>query len=424
MDSDIIIKENNALVIAYYFPPMGLSGVQRTLKFVKYLTHFGWNPIVLTSNSNDYYAYDNYLTAELESLNITVLKAGKEVKENFKPKKFPSYFTQKIGRAVLQSIYLPDSKIGWKKYAVEKAKFLFEKYKINVIFSTAPPYTDFLVAKELSEMYSVPFVIDYRDVWVDNSFNFYPTPFHKSYHIKLEKDVLTCASKIIVTTRHSKETILKRYRFLSHNDVVIIPHGYDIEDFEDKHFVPDRNRFVITHSGLFQDNRTPKYFLKALSNFLKKNSEAKNKITAKFVGLMRKGHLKYIKKYGLTENVEILGFKNHSETIDELITSDVLWLMMFDVDRSPGKLYEYIGAKKPILISSPDGNMRQTALDTKAAIATEPKDVAEIEAAIAKLYSQWQSGNLPKPDKNYASLFDRKKLTHELSRELSLAAIY
>ncbi len=412
------------LVIAYYFPPMGLSGVQRTLKFVKYLTHYDWNPIVLTSNSKDYYAYDQHLSDELNSLNVSVIQAGKVAKETTKPKKFPSYFVQKIGRAIFQSIYLPDSKIGWKKYAVEKAKFLFENYKINVIFATAPPYTDFLVAKELSQMYNVPFVIDYRDTWVDNSFNFYPTPFHKSYHIKLENEVLNYASKIIVTTRHSKETILKRYRFLSHNDVVIIPHGYDAEDFANKHIAPDRNRFVITHSGLFQDNRTPKYFLKALSNFLKKHSEAKNKVTAKFVGLMRNSHLKYIKKYGLTENVEVLGFKNHSETIDELMNSDILWLMMFDLDRSPGKLYEYIGAGKPILISSPNGNMRQVAMDTKAAIATEPKNVAEIEAAITKLYHQWQTGTLPKHDKNYASTFDRKKLTYDLSRELSLAATY
>ena len=234
LDSEIIIKENNTLVIAYYFPPMGLSGVQRTLKFVKYLTHYGWNPIVLTSETSDYYAYDEALTAELEQLNITVIKAGKISKKKSKTRKFPSYFIQKLGRAFLQTFFLPDSKIGWKKYALEKAKFLFENYKIDVIFSTAPPYTDFLVARELSDKYNVPFIVDYRDTWVDNSFNFYPTPFHKSYHIKLEKEILTKSSKIIVTSRYSKETILKRYRFLSHNDVVIIPHGYDKEDFEGK----------------------------------------------------------------------------------------------------------------------------------------------------------------------------------------------
>jgi glycosyltransferase involved in cell wall biosynthesis len=139
---------------------------------------------------------------------------------------------------------------------------------------------------------------------------------------------------------------------------------------------------------------------------------------------MRKNHLKFIKKYNLTKNVSCLGYLPHKESVRNLMESDVLWLMMFDNVRSPGKLYEYFGARKPILISSPDGNMRHLALETKAAIATNPKDVEKIENAISNYYKLWETNNLPVPNEEYIQTFDRQKLTADLARELSLAADY
>jgi glycosyltransferase involved in cell wall biosynthesis len=413
--------DRTVLVIAYYFPPMGLSGVQRTLKFVKYLANYGWKPIVLTASPDAFYAFDETLDEEI-GLETLVYRTESKKKKEKKVTKFPNYFTQKIGRAIIQTIYQPDRRITWKKQAIALAEKILFEHHVDVIFSTAPPFTDFLVAKEISEQFKIPYVVDYRDIWVDNTFNFYATPFHKNYAVQLERGILKTARKAIVTTRHSKEVLLKNYRFLNHDDITIIPHGFDSNDFlEYNNLQPDRKKFTITHSGLFQDNRTPKYFLKALSNFIKANPQAASQIEARFIGIMRKGHLKYIKKYNLKDNVVITGYVAHKDAIKNLMESDVLWLMLDDNVRSPGKLFEYFGAKKPLIACVPEGVIRKIALDSKSAIATDPKNVTEIEQAIASMYKMWQNNSLPIPKFDFVDQYDRAKLTGELARELSLA---
>jgi hypothetical protein len=178
------MNEKKVLVISYYFPPMGLSGVQRTLKFVKYLPLYGWRPVVLTTSSSEFYAFDDTLSEELPDNEYRIYRTESKSKDlkgesKYKLKKFPSYLIQKIGRAVLQTIYQPDSKKPWLKHALKLGEEIINENQIDVIFATAPPFTDFLVAKELSSKFNIPFIVDYRDVWIDNPFHFYATPFHK-----------------------------------------------------------------------------------------------------------------------------------------------------------------------------------------------------------------------------------------------------
>ncbi len=409
----------NVLVIAYYFPPMGLSGVQRTLKFVKYLPFHNWNPIVLTTEPISYYAFDNELINEIDTISIYRTKTKKTNKNNIKS--FPNYFTQKLGRLIYNTIYIPDSKIIWKKPAVRLAEHIFEAHQINAIFATAPPFTDFLIAQELAEKFNKPFIIDYRDIWNGNPFYYYPTPFHLRKSLKLENDLLKKAEKIIVTTRFAKEFLLKKFRFLNHQDIVIIPHGFDPKDFENID-IENSEKFVITHSGVFQDNRTPKYFLKAVAEFLESNSTARNDFELRFIGVMRKSHFKLIKKYALDDITICTGYLPHKATIKNLLESDVLWLMQFDNFRTPGKLFEYFGARRTILACVPDGHIRKIALDSQSAIVTAPDDVKQIKNAISKLYYWWKNASLPIPDDNFVAQFDRNQLTANLAKELLIVA--
>ncbi|TNE34618.1 glycosyl transferase family 1, partial [bacterium] len=170
------MPEKKVLVIAYYFPPMGLSGVQRTLKFVKYLPEFGWEPTVLTTSSGSYFAYDDSLLEEIAGTNI-IRTEDKSTKQ----RKYPSTFNQKIGRFVNGFFMQPDSKIGWKKKAIAVGSKIIEESKPDVILSTAPPFTSHLVAAELADKYGIPLVLDYRDQWYGNPFNSMPTKFHKNY---------------------------------------------------------------------------------------------------------------------------------------------------------------------------------------------------------------------------------------------------
>lgn len=415
------LTDKNVLVIAYYFPPMGLSGVQRTLKFVKYLPEYGWKPVVLTCSPRNYYAYDDDLLNDLK-LEETIIYRTPTKQTKQKTQKFYTSMVQKVGRFALQTIYQPDSKVIWRKPAIELGRKILKENKIDVIFATAPPWTDFMIAQQLSKEFDIPYVIDYRDVWTDNCFQYFPTPFHKVYAVNLEHDVLSHASGIIVTSRHTKELLIKRYDFLGHKDISIIPHGYDAEDFEGlDNIKPNPSKFTITHSGLFQDNRTPKYFFQAMQIFLRNNPEAADILEAKFIGLMRKNHLKFIKEFSLERNVKLLGYMSHKNAVEELVSSDVLWLMQKDDVRTPGKLYEYIGARKPLLVSLPDGVMKQTALATKACIATNPDDVPGIVAALEKYYSLWRRKSLPEMNYDFVKGYERYRLTAMLAREMAMS---
>lgn len=411
------------LVIAYYFPPMGLSGVQRTLKFVKYLPKYGWHPIVLTTGNLDYYAYDETLIEELGEQNITIVRTpGKDKVAKTRP--FPNQFIHKLGRMFYDSFYIPDSKSGWKKQAIKTANEIIEQHDIQAIFATAPPFTDFLIANDLSRKHDIPFLADYRDTWVDNPFKYYPTPIHKNRNLKLEQMILSHAQKSFVTTRFAKELLLRRYRFVSHEDILILPHGYDSEDFADVSRERSDDKFVITHSGLFQDDRTPKYFLKAFAQFISSNKQAKEVTKLRFVGLMRPSHIKMVNKYKLHDNVELTGYVTHKESIRHILDSDVLWLMMNDTYRSPGKLYEYFGARKPIFINAPSGPMTKLVSDSGAGFVTEPDNVKAIAKQLAELFELWLSGKLPIPDEKFISNYDRSKITNDLARELSLSCRY
>lgn len=420
----------HTLFIAYYFPPMGLSGVQRSLKFVKYLPENGWDVSVLTTTPEAYYAFDETLLDEINKPNIKIYRTPPDAtrlakKKGSKVIEYPSRFSQKFKRIALQAFLQPDSRIVWRKPALKLASEIIEKSNFHTIFATAPPFTDFLIAKTLSDRYDLPYVVDYRDLWVDNAYYYYVTPFHKLKATNMEIDVLMRAKRIIVINRFMKEKLLQRYKFLSHQDITIIPHGYDEDDFAPfRHIKPNENYFTITHSGLFPDDLTPKYFMKALGQYLKKNPEAKSKIRAVFVGLMRKSHQKLIKKYNLSDNIDLKGYLPHKECIKELMQSDVLWMMSPNNIVTPSRFYEYIGARKPMLVCIPEGNIRQLALETSAAITTEPKDVKQIVEAIDTFFNQWKAGSLPKANIENSKNYERRYLTTLLARELAFSANY
>ncbi len=422
--------QREVLIIAYYFPPMGLSGVQRTLKFVKYLPEYKWTPIVLTTGTTNYYAFDDTLLNDVDS-NIKIYRTDFDpfqTRRSNKNKqiKYPSRFKQILFRRISQAIFIPDSRIRWKKHALKLAEqVIAENPNIKAIYATAPPYTDFLIAKELSVKYNIPFVVDYRDLWVDNAYFYFATPYHKAKAIELETDVLRLSSKSFVITRSLKEKMLKRYKFLSHNDLGILPHGFDEEDFIPyKNTRPDPKKFIITHSGVFSDDMTPKYFLRGLAKFLENNKEAYSVIDIRFVGLMRKKHSKIITKLKLDKYVSQLGYISHNEVIKNLMESHILWMMIPNDIATPSRLYEYIGSRKTLIVCAPEGGIRNIAQEYGAAEVCSPKSADEIAVALEKLYKMWKENKLPKPDEKYVKQYDRRQISGLLAKEISLIANY
>ena len=417
---------HKVLVISYYFPPMGLSGVQRTLKFTKYFKDYNWEPTVLTTSDIAYYAHDNSLLKEVEDANVNIVRVGGgDINSLLKKNgtvKIPREKIRKLFSYISSTFFIPDNKVGWSKKALVKAREILRNEKFDIIYVTAPPFSSVYMAVELKKEFRIPLVIDYRDLWYESYFSFYPTLFHKSMNKKMEYNALKEADKITVTNRSIKEKLLNTYKFLSFDDVIIISHGYDPKDFENLEPVAKTNsRLIIAYSGIFMEYNTPKYFLKAFKEISLEKPEIAANIELHFIGLLRIENQKLIRKLHLEEFVKDFGYIEHSDAVRQLISSDVCWFMIgnkknIDALR-PGKLYEYIGAKKPIIACVPEGAAKNALQKYGAAFYTDPIDINNIKKTIYNVYDLYQKDELPKPDDEFVQQYRRDFLTEQLCKE-------
>lgn len=411
------------LVIAYYFPPLGLSGVQRIFKFVKYMKKFNWEPTIITTDSVAYYAYDNSLAEELESLNLRVIRiSGKEPNSILSKKgriQPPKEWIRKIFDIFSQTFFIPDNKKSWSKEAARKAEELLNSEKFDAIFVTAPPFSSFESITNLRNKIDVPIILDYRDLWYNSYFSFYLTPIHKILHKRKEYLSLKNADAVIVTNRKIKEYLIKTYPFLTFEDITIIPHGYDIEDFKDAVKYPRPNKkMVLMFSGTFIGYGTPKYLLKAFKVITQERPDIAQNIELHFVGYLRKENANLIKKLKLEEFVIDHGYVDHTTSVRKILSADVLWLMIDyrkNIDAIlPGKIYEYVGARKPILACVPDGAAKMALQEYGASFICSPDNISEIKEMIYKIYELYKSNNLPTPADEMVEKFRRDVLTEVL----------
>ena len=414
------------LVIAYYFPPMGLSGVQRTLKFVKYLKNFNWQPTVITTGEVGYFAHDISLTKELDDLNIQVIRiGGKEpnaMLAKFGTIKLPTEFIRKILNRISQTIFIPDNKISWSKKAYKKVEEIISNEHFDAIFVTCPPFSAFSYVSQIRKKSDIPIFVDYRDLWYESYFSFYPTPVHKHLHKKEEYNALKAVDRVLVTNRRIKEKLLKDFPFLSFEDIVILSHGFDPEDFEriPAHPKP-KNKLVIMYSGIFMAYNTPKYFLKAFKELSVERPDIAAEIELHFVGYLGKENRKLVRKLNLQEFVKDFGYVNHDDSIAKIKSADVLWFM---VDRLknidailPGKVYEYVGAQKPVIACVPDGAAKMAVEEYGAGFICEPDNISNIKQTLLTVYELYKKNQLPKPEETILEKYRRDYLTEMLSKQ-------
>lgn len=416
------------LVVAYYFPPMGLSGVQRTLKFVKYLKKNNWQPTVLTSAQVGYFAHDSSLQKELDDLDVNVVRVGgKEINSllsRFGTIKLPREFIRKFINRIGQIFFIPDNKISWSKRAFNEAIKLMKQENFDAIFISAPPFSVFKTFTQFKKQFNIPLVFDYRDLWLDYQFSFYLTPLHRQLNKKMEFNALRAADKIISTNRRIKERLINNYSFLSFDDIFIIPQGYDPEDFE-KVTVEKKpnNKLIISYAGLFYEYITPKYFIKAFKKLTVERPDIAENIRLEFIGFLRKENRKLISKLKLESFTKEYGYLNHLETLEKLLKADVLWLMNGkgkSADTiSSGKLFEYFGTRKPIIACLPDGALKTAAEQYKASFISDPYDIEEIKNVIIQVYNLYKEGKLPVPDNEFIEKHRRDYLTEQLAKQLN-----
>jgi glycosyltransferase involved in cell wall biosynthesis len=418
------------LIIAYYFPPMGLSGVQRTVKFAKFLPKFGWKPTVLTVEPTGYYAFDDTLLKEAVEAGVKIVRtASYDVNRILKKQgviKMPPEWLRKVLQFFGDLLFIPDTKIGWKSTAVKAASELIDKERFDVLFATAPPQTDFLIGEELKRKYEIPLVVDYRDAWLEYPFKYFPTPLHRLWHAHLEKRVLKAADRVIVTHRRVKESILRRHKSLDYNEVIIISQGFDAEDFPSMNAEKQANpvKMKIAHAGTFYAERNPGIMLHALAQVLQTNPKIRGRVEMHFIGNAREEDRQLVKRLNLQNAVYFLGYLQHRECIKCLVESDVLWFVIDNDYQTPGKLYEYFGSRKPLIASLVDGYTKQVIQESGAAICVPLKDVAAHERAILEQFKRFEQKKLERVQESFATKFDRLTLTAELAKQFELLMDY
>lgn len=401
---------------------MGGSGVQRPVKFAKYLRKFGWEPIVVAPDPDIYHTFDDSLTQELNKSSVRVERVHnsrliRAAKKSIDPTPQKTW-KAKVIKLITSWFFLPDNKKGWINDAVKRSLEIIEEEPISAIFATAPPYSNLIVARRIKEETGLPVVMDLRDDWLESHLIHYPTRWHYDKMKKIETDTLSRADHITVVNSHYKSKIEVRLGESS-PDISVIPNGYDRENFD--HTVPviDDDVFSILYSGMFYGSRKPDWFLQAIIKVMQRNPKFKDHIQLRFQGGLNESQWKVINDYGLSDIVLDYGYLEHQEAVQNVVSADVLFLTLGDRKNissvTPGKVFEYIGSLKPILAFIPDGVTRSLLNEYGAALSVGIKDVDAGADAIETFYQAWKHNELPQGDPEFAKSFERSFLTRQLS---------
>jgi len=399
-----------------------MSGVQRIAGFVRHLPENEWQPTVITPNPAGYFAYDESLWTPIKDLNIPVVRTQSlDPTRLFRSKttvKLPRETNRRTLTSISNWILIPDNKLGWMPFAIQTGLRLAQTQKFDAIFSTAPPYTGHLIGRVLSKRLKLPLITDFRDDWVNNPRHHYPTKFHRNRHLRLERKVIRQSSTVITINQPILDQLNQRHSDLSPFGA-IIPHGYDQSESSVDPSQSPKDTLKLVYTGVFYDVQVPNYFLRGLARFLRQNPSLKTKISAIFAGLVPNGFHDLVQKLNLQSVVEYIGYKPHSEINHIQKDADILWMTIGhragDHGISTGKLFEYIGTRKPILGLVPSGTAQDTLRSYGATYLAQPTHIDGIMDALHQITSDWQQQNFPKPDESFISQFNRRTLTQSLA---------
>jgi glycosyltransferase involved in cell wall biosynthesis len=433
------------LLVTYYFPPSGGAGVQRCLKFVKYLREFGWEPVVLTARDADYPAFDETLLREIpdgvavyrskifEPYNFYRKLTGKKIGESMDIATLSRDSTQKrklserFAEWIRSWIFIPDARIGWKYFAVKMGREIIRKEKIDVILSSAPPYTCHLIGQALSRQSGRPWVCDFRDSWVGWLSAAKRSGLPHQIELKMEGRVLQHAHRILTVSPGVQEDLLSRHPELRDDRWLLLPNGYDASDFQNITPLPPDGpgKLTITYTGSLYGNRNPNYLFQAVRELLQEDPTWRDDLRFNFVGRVGQSIQNLLNDAEFAGMVQLIPYLAHQESIQYLLSADLLLLIIDDAPANrgilTGKLYEYLGARKPILALAPEGNAADLIRDVKAGFVVPPKNVAAIKQTLREIRIRWKNQSLETGlfDAEKIRALDRKALTAQLAQILN-----
>lgn len=422
-------KPSKALIITYYWPPSGGAGVQRWLKFAKYLPEFGWEPVIITVDPAfaAYPVTDNSLNSDIPAgLKIYKTPATDYFSIYKKDKtKIPTAgfansvdnsLKGKLLRFIRGNFFIPDPRIGWNKFAFKKACEIIESGDIKHVITTSPPHSTQLIGLKLKKKYpEIKWIADLRDPWTDIYYykQFYPTLLSGKIDSGYEKNVLKNADNIITVGSYLKNSFSDKVSGIE-NKIVVISNGYDEVDFQN---IPASTPSImtITYVGTLSDI----YQVTGLITALKKLNDNQRQFSLRFVGTVSSGIKEIILSSLPGVSAEFISYVTHDEAISYMMNSSVLLLIIPSHSSNKsiitGKIFEYIASGKPILCIGPeDGDAAAIISKCKSGITAGYDNAEKISGFLMNIDSY--SGL---SDKTAIGEFSRHSLTKRIAEVLN-----
>jgi len=423
-------QKKKVLIITYYWPPSGGAGVQRWLKFAKYLPEFDIEPIILTVDPKNasYTQIDCSLEEEIsnglkvfktksfEPLNILSSLFGKKNVPygGFSNVNKKSFF-QTVLRFIRGNFFIPDARIGWNRFAYKKAKEIIIEQNIDTIITTSPPHSTQLVGLKLKRKLGIKWVADFRDPWTDIYYyeDLLHLPIIKRIDKGLERKVLLNADCIIANCKSNKDLLRAKLDAGNHYKFYSITNGFDEDDFKFKSKNPEL--FTLTYIGSISEKYDPEVIFKVLEKIKKEGHSFKFKV----VGSIAPPLINQIKTRGISDNFEFISYLPHKEAIQQMKESSALLYIFPKTDNDKGiagKLFEYLASERPILAIGPkNGDSYKVIEESQAGKMFERDQEYEIYNFLISVIK----GTYKINSQEKINQFTRKILTRQLSEIIS-----
>ena len=426
------------LIITYYWPPTGGSGVQRWVKFAKYLPSEGWQPVIYTPENPEQLAVDHSLEKEIPSeaeiirTHITepyelykkfLHRSGhsKEAVEVNPVNAQNKSLAQKVAMWIRGNLFRPDPRCLWIGPSVRYLKKYLEEHPVDLIVSTGPPQSMHMIGRRLAKETGLPWIADFRDPWT-KIFYFKHLSMNRAterWHHRMERKVLDEATAVVAVS----PLVQQEFQAMTQTPVELITNGYDECDFphgkdKDAEGGPEKD-FTITHTGLFAADGNPTVLWEVLSEKCAKNEDFRKFLKIKLVGKTDIQIIKSLEDAGLKANLIDMGYQPHSIAVEEQRTASLLILPLRKEPEYkavlPGKLFEYLASWRPVLgIGQTDGAMSMILNTTKTGVVLDWNDKTSIGRFIDLCWSNHLKGNLTVEDADI-SQFTRRNLTRRMA---------
>ncbi len=416
------------LIVTYYWPPAGGPGVQRWLKFVKYLPESGIEPHVYIPENPNYPIVDETLDSKSNPAikiikqpifepyalgKIISKKKTNRISSGIITEKNPSWM-EKFLLFVRGNFFVPDARVFWVKPSVRFLNKYLQEHQIDTLITTGPPHSLHLIGLKLKKKLNINWIADFRDPWTTISYHnkLRMLQFVQKMHIRMEQEVLQTADEIIVTSHALQQT----YQNMTKKPVSLITNGYDQTDFEKSSL--DKS-FSITHIGSMLSGRNPIVLWRVLAELVKEQPEFKKQLKIRLAGIVGQNVINALSELGLMPFVQQLGYVSHEDAVRLQHSAQLLLLAEIDSADTkviiPGKFFEYLSAERPILAIGPnEWEINELIEQTSSGRCFQHQQQKEIKDYIWKCYQAFQSGNLTVQSKGIEA-FSRKELTQKLA---------